>query len=231
MPNNRRQLGSTVVGLVRGNTHRVLFFGFNAVFIAIAILGWSVQLESLSKYRNLNNSSDDEYNNTDQVVQPATLGDNSNATAAFDDDFSITPKLCEKLPVSSVDSILWGAGEGDQGKNILNTFRLYHSVLIVKSYILMLLTFKCTTVHDIIGAFFIARRLGIQFIEQDFRKSFSGDSDGIWKGVALSQLLNYSHPIVNQQLFHLECSSCPSSLWEENIRNTCMCRSRYMRGG
>ena len=138
MPNNRRQLGSTVV---RGNTHRVLFlfFGFNAVFIFIAILGWSwsVQLESLSKYRNLSKSSD-EYN-TDQAVRPATLEDNSNATAVFDDDFSITPKLCEKLPVSSVDTILWGAGEGDQGKNILNTFRLCHSVLIVKPYYILML--------------------------------------------------------------------------------------------
>lgn len=44
-------------------------------------------------------------------------------------------------------------------------------------------------------------------------------------------LLNYSHPVVESQIHRLECASCPSSLWEKDITQTCMCRSRYMKQG
>lgn len=77
------------------------------------------------------------------------------------------------------------------------------------------------------GAFFIAKRLGIPLIEQNLRKSFTKDPTA---AVPLNQLLNYSHPVVAEQLHTLDCVACPSSLWEADIRNTCLCQSRYMGG-
>jgi len=79
-----------------------------------------------------------------------------------------------------------------------------------------------------VGAFFIAKRLGIPLIEQNLRKSFTKDPTA---AIPLNQLLNYSHPVVVGQLHTLDCVACPSSLWEADIRNTCFCRSRYMKGG
>lgn len=83
-----------------------------------------------------------------------------------------------------------------------------------------------------VGLFFIAKRLGLKVIEQDFRKSYSEESHThIWKALPLAHVLNYSHPYVLGQLRQLDCESCPISLWESDIRNTCMCKSRYMKGG
>ena len=34
-------------------------------------------------------------------------------------DGAFTPERCQTLPAASVDTILWGGGEGDQGENFV----------------------------------------------------------------------------------------------------------------